>query len=216
MGINSKNNTKLTTTKLAVTAMLSAVAIVLQFLELSVPFVPSFLKLDFSAVPELLGAFAVGPAYGVMICLIKNLVHLTVTNSMAVGELSNFLLGAIFTFTAGIIYKYRKTRLGAIVGTICGAVAMTAISIATNYFIVYPFYAQLWAGGDMEVIINMYKVILPSCDTLIKCLLTINVPFTFIKGIIVAVITFIIYKPLSGVIYKLNTAINNKAIDKKR
>lgn len=216
MSINSKNNNKLTTTKLAVTAMLSAVAIVLQFLELSVPFVPSFLKLDFSAVPELLGAFAVGPAYGVLICFIKNLVHLTVTNSMAVGELSNFLLGAIFAFTAGMIYKYRKTRVGAIAGSLCGAFAMTAISIATNYFIVYPFYAQLWAGGDINIIINMYQVIIPSCDTLIKCLLTINVPFTFVKGFIVAIITFIIYKPLSGVIYKLNTAINNKTVDKKR
>lgn len=215
MSINQKNNTKLATTKLAVTAMLSAIAIVLQYIELSVPFVPSFLKLDFSAVPELLGAFSIGPMYGVLICFIKNLVHLPVTNSLAVGEFSNFLLGAMFTFVAGIIYKHRKTKGGAITGSLVGAFVMSALSVVTNYFIVYPIYAQLWAGGDMNVIINMYQVILPSCDSLIKCLLIFNVPFTFSKGIIIAVITFLIYKPLSDVIYKLNTAINNKTIDKK-
>lgn len=216
MNITSKNNTKLTTTKLAVTAMLSAVAVILQYIEVSVPFVPSFLKLDFSTVPELLGAFSMGPGYGVLICFIKNLIHLPVTNSMAIGELSNFLLGAEFTFVAGMIYKYKKTRTGAIVGSLSGALVMSLLSVISNYFIVYPVYAQLWAGGDMNVIINMYKVILPSSNTLLKCLLIFNVPFTFVKGIIIAIITFFIYKPLSGIIYKLNTAINNKTVDKKR
>ena len=69
---------------------------------------------------------------------------------------------------------------------------------------------QLWAGGDMNVIISMYKAILPASDNLIKSLLIFNVPFTFVKGVIVAVITFIIYKPLSNVIYKMNEAFNNK------
>ena len=214
MDINTKTNTKCLTTKLVVTAMLVAVAFVLQYFEVSFPLVPSFIKLDFSDVPELIGSFAIGPMYGVIISAVKNILHLPFGSSMAVGELSNFILGAAFSFIAGMVYKYCKNRKGAAVGAILGALAMALISIPSNYFVVYPVYAQLWAGGDMNVIINMYKTILPLSDTLLKSLLIFNVPFTFVKGIIVAVITFIIYKPLSNVIYKMNTTFNKKKIDK--
>lgn len=216
MDFSAKTNTKSFTTGLTLTAMLSAVAIVLQYLEVSVPLVPSFLKLDFSDIPELIGSFVMGPLYGVLICLIKNLVHLPFTNSIGVGELSNFILGATFVFVAGIIYKHKKTKKAALAACIAGALAMAVISIVSNYFIVYPVYAQLWAGGDMNVIINMYKVILPSSDTLLKSLLIFNLPFTFVKGIIVAAITMIIYKPLSNLIVKMNESFNKrKNVDRK-
>ena len=46
---------------LAVAAMLSAVAAVLQFVEFSIPLIPSFVKLDISDLPALLGTFFPGP-----------------------------------------------------------------------------------------------------------------------------------------------------------
>lgn len=203
-------NNKLITTKLTVTAMLTAVAVVLQYIEVSIPIVPSFLKLDFSDIPELIGSFVIGPLWGVIICLLKNLIHLPFTSSVGVGEFSNFILGAIFVFVAGMIYKYHKSKKGALVACVCGALAMAVMSIVTNYFIVYPIYAQLWAGGDMNVIINMYKALLPVSDTLIKSLLIFNLPFTFAKGIIVAAITMFIYKPLSNLIVKMNNSFNKR------
>lgn len=206
----AKANSKLAVTKITVVSMLSAVAIVLQYLEVSVPLVPSFLKLDFSDIPELIGSFVIGPGYGVLICLIKNIVHLPFTNSVGVGEFSNFLLGAVFVFVAGVIYKYKKTKNGAMIACFAGAAAMAAISIVSNYFIVYPVYAQLWAGGDMSVIINMYKAILPYCDSLIKSLVIFNLPFTFVKGIIVAAITMVVYKPMSGMIVRMNDSFNKR------
>lgn len=213
MSIES-TNTKSNTTKLVVTAMLSAVAVVLQYIEVSIPLVPSFLKLDFSDIPELIGSFAMGPLYGVVICLIKNLIHLPFGSSGGVGELSNFILGAVFAFTAGMIYKYKKSRVGGALGAVIGAIVMAVVSVITNYFIVYPVYAQLWFGGNMQLIVDMYKAILPASDTLLKSLLITNLPFTFAKGIIVALITYIVYKPLSGIIYKLNTALTRtKAVD---
>lgn len=203
-------NNKLITTKLTVTAMLTAVAVVLQYIEVSIPIVPSFLKLDFSDIPELIGSFVIGPLWGVIICLLKNLIHLPFTSSVGVGEFSNFILGAIFVFVAGMIYKYHKSKKGALVACVCGALAMAVMSIVTNYFIVYPIYAQLWAGGDMNVIINMYKALLPVSDTLMKSLLIFNLPFTFAKGIIVAAITMFIYKPLSNLIIKMNNSFNKR------
>lgn len=210
MNISTKTNTKSNTTKLVVTAMLVAVAFVLQYIEVSIPMVPSFLKLDFSDIPELLGSFAMGPMYGVIICFIKNLIHLPFGTSGGVGELSNFMLGAVFSYTAGIIYKHKKTRVGGAIGAVAGAVAMAVVSVFANYFIVYPAYAQLWFGGNMQLIVDMYKAILPASDTLMKSLLITNLPFTFIKGIIVAIITFIIYKPLSTTINKLNNVLTKK------
>ena len=126
------------THRLAVSAMLTAVAAVLQFLEFSIPLVPSFIKLDFSDLPALLGTFSLGPVYGVAIQLVKNLLHLPFGSSAGVGELSNFILGAVFVFVAGAIYKHSKSRKSALVGSVAGAAAMALISIITNYFIVYP------------------------------------------------------------------------------
>ena len=81
------------THRLAVAAMLSAVAAVLQFVEFSIPLIPSFVKLDISDLPALLGTFSLGPVYGVVIQLVKNLLHLPFGSSAGVGELSNFILG---------------------------------------------------------------------------------------------------------------------------
>ena len=192
-------------TKLTIIAMLSAVGVVLQYLEFSVPLVPSFLKLDFSDIPELIGAFILGPIGGVVICLVRNLVHLLVSQSAFIGELSNFILGAAFAVTAGLIYKTHKTKKGALVACLCGALVMAAISVPSNYFIIYPVYAQLFGG--METILGLYKAILPSCDTLLKALLIFNVPFTLVKGLLCAAITMVIYKPLSRLFTQMNAAI---------
>lgn len=210
MKLSTKTNTNTLTTRITLTAMLAAVAFVLQYIEVSIPLVPSFLKIDFSDIPELIGTFILGPLYGVLICLVKNVLHMPFSSSNFVGELSNFILGASFVLVAGLIYKHKKSVKTALVGCIAGAGAMALVSVISNYFIVYPAYAQLWAGGDMGVIINMYKIILPYSDTLLKSLIIFNVPFTLAKGIIVAIITMIIYKPLSKLIVKMNLALSKR------
>ncbi|MBR6902636.1 MAG: ECF transporter S component [Clostridia bacterium] len=184
----------------AVTAIMGAVGFVLMLLEFPLPFIiPSFIKLDFSEIPALITAFALGPWYAVAVCLIKNLLHLFMTSSAGVGELSNFLLGAVFVIAAGYIYKYKKTRKIALLSCLCGAAAMAVMSVIINYFAVYPAYVVLY-GMQMEAIVGMYKAILPSADTLIKDLLIFNLPFTFFKGIIDSAVCFAIYKSLSPII----------------
>lgn len=189
------------THKLVVAAMLSAVAVVLQLIEISIPIIPSFVKLDFSDLPPLLGAFALGPIYGAGIELVKNLIHLAFGSSAGVGELANFLLGAVFMLVAGFVYKSHKNRAGAALGAVLGALAMAIVCVPLNYFIVYPAYVVIY-GMPLEAIIGMYQAILPAADSLIKCLLIFNLPFTFCKGIIVAIICFLIYKPLSPLLHK--------------
>lgn len=193
-----KSKTRFNARYLTMTAMLSAVAFVLMFLDFSVPFMPSFIKLDLSELPALIGTFALGPVSGVIICLIKNLLHLLMTSTGGVGELSNFILGVAFVLPAGLIYKYKKNRVGALLGSLVGALFMAGISVLTNYFVVYPIYT---AFMPMEAIIGAYdkiaSVVGGHMDNLLQCLVVFNMPFTFFKGMLSVAITFLIYKPIS-------------------
>ena len=98
--------------------VLAAAATALQYLEIPSPV--NFIALDFSDLPALLGAFAYGPVAGILIEFIKNVIHLAVSRSGYVGELSNFILGAVFTLTAGLIYQKHKTKKSAILGGVIG------------------------------------------------------------------------------------------------
>ncbi|EOS23563.1 hypothetical protein C806_03071 [Lachnospiraceae bacterium 3-1] len=180
--------------KMTMTAMLSAIAFVLMFLEFSVPIMPSFIKMDLSELPALIGAFAMGPVSGMMICFMKNLLHLFMTTTGGVGELSNFILGACFVVPAGLVYQKWRNKKSAIIGAIAGAFLMSAISILSNYFIVYPVYYNFM---PKETILTAYQMIFPGVKNMLQCLIVFNTPFTFVKGIFSVVITMIVYKPLS-------------------
>lgn len=184
---------------LSVTAIMGAIGFILMMLEFPLSFlIPSFIKFDFSELPALITAFSLGPWWGVAVCLIKNLLHLFVGSTAGVGELSNFVLGAVFVFVAGAVYKRKKTRRGALIGTLAGAFSMAFISVLTNYFFVYPIYAKMLI--PMEAIIGMYQALLPSVDNLFEALLIFNFPFNLAKGLIDAAICFLIYKKLSPVL----------------
>ena len=181
---------------LAVTAMLSAVGCVLMMLDFPLPMlIPSFVKMDISELPALLAAFSLGPVYGVLVCLIKN-VH---GSTLGIGEVCNFLMGAVFVGTAGLLYRRRKTRRMAVIGALAGAVAMAAASVPINYFFTYPVYAA--AFGGMEAILAAYQEINPAAGSLLGCLVTFNMPFTLVKGLLDAALCFVIYKPLSPILH---------------
>ncbi|MBQ2223839.1 MAG: ECF transporter S component, partial [Oscillospiraceae bacterium] len=181
-----------------------AVAFVLMYVEFPIPaLIPSFIKLDVSDLPELLVAYALGPIWGVVVTLLKNLLFSVFhgTSSAYVGELCNFLLGSVFSFTAGLFYHRHKSRRTALFGAVLGAVLMALISLPINYFIVYPAYVVVYKL-PMDVIISMYQAILPTADNLIKCLAIFNIPFTFFKGMLDVLLCFLIYKPLSPLLHK--------------
>lgn len=180
--------------------VLTAVAAVLQFIEISIPIMPSFVKLDFSDLPELIGAFAYGPVAGIVIALLKNIIHLPFSGSMYIGELSNFILGAAFAGVAGYVYKQKKTLSNAIVAGVSGAVFMGLLSIAENFFIVYPLYYGVLNFPE-EAVLGMYQVIRKSTASIAEALIVFNMPFTIVKGLISVLVSMIIYKPLSPILH---------------
>ncbi len=188
------------TRNLAVAGMLSALAFVLQYFEFPIPLMPAFIKMDLSDLPGLIGAFALGPIYGAAICLVKNILHMAVSQSAMVGELCNFLLGAAFVLPAGFIYQRKKSKSNAIIGAVVGAIVMAAFSFPSNLYLTYPMYIRLY-GMSEEAIIGAYQAIVPSMQTLPQCLLIFNVPFTFVKAMLSVVISLLIYKPLSPILH---------------
>lgn len=194
-GSGSKDRVRVIT----VTGVLSAVAFLLQLIEIPLPMLmPTFIKFDLSDLPALIGSFALGPVCGIVIELIKNVLHaLLATGSFGVGELSNFVLGAVFVGVAGCIYRRSRSKKGALIASLTGAIVMAAISFPSNLFIVYPVYYQFMPE---ETILAAYQTILPGMKSVAQSLLVFNVPFTFVKGILDVAITFAVYKKISPIL----------------
>lgn len=196
-----RNHSLFTTRKMVLTAMMSAVAIVIYYLDFPVPFMPGFIKLDLSNVISLVAGFSMGPVAGVTVCLIKNLVHLVIKGfgtTMGIGDIFDFVTSAVFALTAGLIYLKNKTRKGAVISCLIGVVVFTLISLPLNYFIVYPIYFKAY-GGE-QAILGAYKAIRPETGSIFEALCIFNLPFTFVKGVLCALVTMVIYKPLSPII----------------
>ncbi len=182
---------------LVVTGVLSAVSAVLMMLSFSVPFMPSFIKMDLSELPALIASFSMGPLSGVLVCLVKNLINLPMTSTGGVGEFANFLLGCTFVIPAGLVYRFRKNRRAALVASLGGALFMGLASLPLNYFVTYPIYAKFM---PLEAIVEAYQAIFPGVNGLLSCLIIFNIPFTFLKGVIDTVLTFLLYKRISPLI----------------
>ena len=100
--VSVKQKSRVNTHKMIQIAMLGAIASVLMLFEFPLPFLaPSFYELDFSELPVLIGGFALGPVAGVIIELLKILLHLLIkgTHTAFVGELGNFLIGCLWCIT---------------------------------------------------------------------------------------------------------------------
>lgn len=196
------NNTKkISTRKMVIIGMMTAIATVVYYLDFGVPFMPSFIKLDFSNVISLLTGFALGPIEGVVVCLLKNMIHVLIKGfgtTMGIGDIFDFVTSATFVLVAAVIYKRNRTKKGAIIATLCGMLAFTFISIPLNYFIVYPIYFKAY-GGE-AAILGAYQQIMPSVKNIFSALCIFNLPFTFVKGLLCSLITLVAYKPLSPIL----------------
>lgn len=182
--------------------ILTAAAVVLMYLELSLPFMPAFLMFDFSEVVVLMAAFSMGPLTGILVELAKNLLHLPATHTGGVGELANFIIGSSFVGTAGLIYQRMKTRRGAFIAMGSGTLIMTVLASLINYFFLIPFYIRVM-GFPLPAIIGMVHQAGNTLVTDLKTLIVfVFVPFNLFKGIVVSLIVALIYKRISPLLHR--------------
>jgi riboflavin transporter FmnP len=186
--------------KLTTIAILSALSTVLMMLQFGLPILPVHLQFDFSDLPAVIAAFAYGPVAGAVVEFLKNLLHLPVTTTMGIGELSNFLHGLCFVLPAGLIYQYRRTKNGAIWGAVSGMSAMTLCSFPINYFLTVPLFIRVLHTPE-HVILGMYQAVLPAVSGFGEAILIFHMPLTFVKGLLCAVITFLVYKRMSPLLH---------------
>ena len=192
-------NNKVSRSKwLATSAILSAMASVLMFWELPVPLMPPFIKLDFSLLPCIIGSVALGPTSGIIVTTIKELIHLMIKGASStggVGNLADYFTCLCVVLPVGLIYKYRPNIKGLIFGLIIGSICSGVLSgLVFNALVIYPLYDKFML--PMTQIVAMYQKIRPNSDGLWEVLAIFNMPFTFLKCLIVSIIAVFISKPL--------------------
>lgn len=192
----------LTTRKITMIGLFSALAVILFLMEFPIPFIaPGFYELDFSEIPALVGAFAFGPVTGVMIEFCKVLLKLVIkgTSTAFVGDLANFVIGCSLILPASILYLFKKTKKRAIAACVAGTIVMTVFGSAFNGVYLLPAFSKLF-GMPLEAIVAAGAEINGSIHSVTSFVVFAVAPFNVIKGVAASGVTMLIYKPLSPIL----------------
>ncbi|MBQ3791403.1 MAG: ECF transporter S component [Lachnospiraceae bacterium] len=187
----------LSTRKIVVVGIFSAISLILFLLDFPVFFAPAFYRIDFSELPALIAAFAYGPVAGVLIELIKILLKLCIkgTSTAFVGELANFVIGVSFLLPAAMLYEFRKTKNMALISCLVGTLCMTAFGTFFNAVYLLPAFATLY-GMPMDAIIGMGSAINASIRDVTTFVFFAVAPINLLKGGLDSLITVLVYKKL--------------------
>ena len=193
----TRKNSRISAQYLTRIAVLTALASILFMIEIPVV---AFYKLDLSNLPVLLGAFSMGPAAGTAILFLKSLIGMMHSSSMYVGELADFLMGAAMVLPAAILYRRNKCRKSALIGMVVGTIVMIIVAVLTNWKIMIPFYMTAY-GMPMEAVVGMATAAVPFVDTQWELLLYVTAPFNLLKGVVLSLLTYLMYKRLSPLLH---------------
>ena len=194
----------LTTKNLVLMGMFGALAAVLMLFEFPLVFIaPSFYGLDLSEVPVLVGAFSMGPAAGVIIEFVKILMKLVMkpTTTGFVGEMANFVIGCSLVVPAAMIYHTKKSKKSAMYGMIVGTIVMALAGIVINAVVMLPFYSKVM---PLESIIALGAAINPAVSNVWTFAIICVGPFNLVKGVVVSIVTSLVYKRISNLIHGIN------------
>lgn len=182
---------------LTMIAVLSAISFILAFFEFPVPLSPSFARMDLSDLPALIGAFAYGPASGVLIELVKNVLQLFTSATGGIGELANFIMGSSFAAAAGLIYRSHKTKKTAMLACLAASIVMGIMAAVVNYFLLLPAFE---AFMPLDQLIASFEEFIPFIKTKLDVVLFNAFPFNLLKGIGISIVTMLLYKRLTPIL----------------
>lgn len=179
----------------AYVGIFAAMAAVLMYFELPLPFAPSFYEIDLSEVPVLICSFSLGPVAGVVCELVKVILKLLLkgTSTAFVGDFANFVVGCSFILPATVIYHRFKTKKGAMIGMVTGTVVMSVFGSLFNAVYLLPAFATLY-GLPLEQLVAMGTAVNGMINSVSTLVLFAVVPFNIVKGAIVSLLTTLLYK----------------------
>lgn len=185
------------------TAIFSCMAGVLMLVEIPLFFAPGFYKMDLSELPVLICTFYLGPVAGVVAELLKVMIKLLLkgTTTAFVGDFANFAVGCSFVLPASVIYHARPSKKTALLGLIAGTLVMTVFGSAFNAIYLLPKFAQLF-GMPLEVIVGMGTKVNSAINSVSTLVLFAVVPFNLLKGTVVSLLTFLLYKRISPILHR--------------
>lgn len=195
--MSERNRTK----KLVLTAVLGAISAILMILEFPLPLIPPFVKMDFSELPVILGGFIMGPVNGALIALIKIVLNflLNGTSTAGVGEIANLVYSLGYMLPSVLIYHKLRTKKGALISLAIGTVITSILAVTINIFVTFPLYGKLM-GLDIPTIVGMCSAVNPYVKDMASLMIFSMLPFNLFKYGVTSIITFVLYKKLSGVI----------------
>lgn len=190
------------TQKLVTIPMLAAVAFILQYLEFPIPLMPSFLKLDFSTLPALIGGLVYGPVAGIIVEVLKNALHMLFKNTdgLLIGELANVVAGASFILVAVSMQRLGQGKKGFLLGLALGTLLMSAVMAVANAFFLLPAYAALYQM-PMETLLSTF-----GATSVWSLVLYGIVPFNIFKGAMLSLVAYPVYVKLGS---RLNPRATN-------
>lgn len=182
-------------------AIFSVLAAILMYIEVPLFFAPSFYEIDFSEVPVLISTFYLGPVAGVTTELLKVILKLILkgTSTAFVGDFANFVVGCSFVLPASIIYHMKKSKGTAITGMVVGTLVMTVFGSMFNAVYLLPKYSQLF-GMPLDAIIAMGTQVNSAINSVSTLVLFAVVPFNLIKGVLVSLLTYLLYKRVEKIL----------------
>lgn len=197
-----------TTARLTLTAMFGALAAVLTLLSVPIFFTLPFIKLEISDVPVILGTYMLGPLWGIAIAFIKIALNLVLngTTTVGVGELANLLFTLAYILPAGIIYRYRRTKQGAVLSLIAGTLIASVAAVILDWLLVFPFYISVSSSLTMDAVIGMAAGANPLVKDAGTMMLLSVFPANLLKYTLASVITFFAYAPLWKLINSFHKA----------
>ncbi|USK37767.1 ECF transporter S component [Cytobacillus firmus] len=175
---------KLNIKSMVAIGMLSSISYVLMLLNFPIPPFPQFLMIDFSDIPALIAALIFGPAAGILVELIKNILDYFMTGSatgVPVGHIANFAAGTLFVLPTYYVYSKLKTKKGMTFGLVIGTMVMAVIMSVLNYVVILPAYTFF---------LNFPAMSAPEMRTMI---VTGILPFNILKGIIISIVFMLIF-----------------------
>ena len=187
--------------KISIIAMFSAIGGILMFLDFQLPIFLSFMKMDLSDLPVIIGGFIFGPLDSIIIAVLKILIKflLKPTSTVYVGEIANLIGSILYSLPASLIYIKFKNKKRAIIGLIIGVIVASVGITICNMIFIFPFYMQLFNITDV-IIIGMCNKIFPYIDSMFKVYLLSVLPFNLVKYGLSSIITFLFYKRISKTI----------------